>query len=51
MTLSLHPHLDWSGLLHDWAQSDQSPSELAHGVRQGSCRIPEYYTATFPGAS
>ena len=25
----LPQHLDWSGLLHEWARSDQSPSELA----------------------
>jgi hypothetical protein len=29
MDLTLHHHLDWAGLLHEWARSDQSPSELA----------------------
>ena len=28
----LHQHLDWSGLLHDWARSDQSPAELAQDL-------------------
>ncbi|MFA9462578.1 hypothetical protein [Thiohalorhabdus methylotrophus] len=29
MDLSLHPHLDWAGLLQDWARSEQSPEALA----------------------
>lgn len=29
MTSSLHAHLDWTGLLQQWARSDHSPAELA----------------------
>ena len=28
MDLSLHPHLDWTGLLQAWARSGQTPAEL-----------------------
>ena len=29
MDLSLHQHLDWTGLLQAWARSGQTPGELA----------------------
>lgn len=29
MELALHQHLDWSGLLQDWARSELSPQDLA----------------------
>lgn len=29
MNLSLHQHLDWTGLLQAWARSEHSPTELA----------------------
>ena len=32
MDLSLHPHLDWPGLLQAWARSGQTPAELAQAL-------------------
>ncbi len=32
MDLSLHPHLDWTGLLQAWARSGQTPAELAQAL-------------------
>ena len=39
----LHQHLDWPGLLHDWARSDQSPAELARelGLAEAAPAEPE----------
>jgi hypothetical protein len=35
MDPSLHPHLDWAGLLQQWARSGQSPDELAQALGLG----------------
>ena len=32
MDPSLHQHLDWTGLLQEWARSGQSPAELAQAL-------------------
>ena len=35
MDASLHQHLDWTGLLQEWARSGQSPGELAQALGLG----------------
>jgi hypothetical protein len=32
MDPTLHPHVDWTGLLQEWARSGQSPDELAQAL-------------------